>query len=82
MPFWLMATQDPLFRSLSKDRESQMERQPHLTTVTITYIAKISERIRRVCEDYNIRTAFKTAGTLRTTLVRVKDPRTGNYPAV
>ena len=42
--------------------------------MTISYIAEKSERIRRVCKDYNIRTAFKTAGTLRTTHVRVKDP--------
>ena len=42
--------------------------------MVILYVAELSEQVRRVCRDYNIRTAFKSASTLRTTLVRVKDP--------
>ena len=43
-------------------------------TITIPYIAGVSEEIRRVCCDYDVRVAFKTGKTLRTKLTKVKDP--------
>ena len=36
-------------------------------------MAELSEWVRRVCNNCNIRTAFKSADTLRSTLVEVKD---------
>ena len=61
-----------------RDDHNQMERSSpmHVTTVAIPYVAELSERIRRVCKDYiyNIRRAFQSAATLRSALVKVKDP--------
>ena len=54
-------------------REGEMDRVPR-TTVTIPYIAGVSEEIRRVCLDYDVRVAFKTGRTLCFKLTRVKDP--------
>ena len=53
--------------------ERETDRVPR-TTVTIPYIAGVSEEIRRVCWDYDVRVAFKTGRTLRSKLTRVKDP--------
>ena len=60
-------------RSLEKRQQPDKEEQSHKATVVIPYVAELSERVRRVCRDYNIRTAFKSASTLRTALVRVKE---------
>ena len=38
------------------------------------YVAGVSERIRRVCRDFNIRAVFKSGPTLRSLLTKVKDP--------
>ena len=57
-------------RSLERRPQPDEEEQSHRTTVVIPYVAELSERVRRVCRDYNIRTAFKSASTLRTALVR------------
>ena len=38
------------------------------------YMAGVSERIRKVCRDFNIRTVFKSGPTLRSLLTKVKDP--------
>ena len=37
-------------------------------------MAGVSERIRKVCRDFNIRTVFKSGPTLRSLLTKVKDP--------
>ena len=37
-------------------------------------MAGVSERIRKVCRDFNIRTVFKSGPTLRGILTKVKDP--------
>ena len=37
------------------------------------YIAGVSEQIRRVCRDFNIRVVFKSGPTLRSLLTKVKD---------
>ena len=43
------------------DRVSEEERPP---IVHLPYIAGVSERIKRVCKDFNIRTVFKSRATL------------------
>ena len=55
-------------RSLERRPQPDEEEQSHRTTVVIPYVAELSERVRRVCRDYNIRTAFKSTSTLRTAL--------------
>ena len=37
-------------------------------------LAGVSERIRRVCKDFNIRAVFRSRPTLRSLLTKVKDP--------
>ena len=44
------------------DGEMEEERPP---TVHLPYVAGVSERIRRVCRDFNIRAVFKSGPTLR-----------------
>ena len=51
--------------------EREEERPP---TVHLPYIAGVSERIRRVHKDFNIRVAFKSGPTLHSLLTKVKDP--------
>ena len=43
-------------------------------TVHLPYAAGISELIRRVCKDFNIRAVFKSGPTLRSLLTKVNDP--------
>ena len=45
-----------------------------ILAITIPCIAGVSEEIRRVCWNYDVRVAFKTGRTLRSKLTRVKDP--------
>ena len=54
------------------------DKNPPLTTITIPYVPNISEKIRRITRQYNIRTAFKTNNTLRSHLTKTKpqcDPK-------
>ena len=53
--------------------EGETDRVPW-TTVIIPYIAGVSEEIRRVCLDYDVRVAFKTGRTMCSKLTRVNDP--------
>ena len=53
-----------------RDGEREEERTP---TVHLPYVAGVSERIRRVCRDFNIRTVFKSRPTLCSLLTKVKD---------
>ncbi len=41
--------------------------------LTIPYVAGLSERIQRVCRDFDIKTTFKLGKTLRSHLTEVKD---------
>ena len=43
-------------------------------TITITYVAGISGEIRRICNDFDTRVAFRTAKTICSELTRVRDP--------
>ena len=67
-------------RSASKQRtprepddndDNETERPP---MAYLPYVAGVSERIRKVCRDFNIRTVFKSGPTLRSLLTKVKDP--------
>ena len=49
------------------DGETEEERPP---TVHLPYVAGVSERIGRVCRDFNIRAVFKSGPTI---LTKVKD---------
>ena len=42
--------------------------------MTIPYVASISEEIRRVHKDYDVRVAFTSGKTLHSLLTQVKDP--------
>ena len=55
------------------DKTDEEEQKP-LATATIPYIQGLSENIRRLLRDYNIRTAFKSSWTLGRLLTKVKDP--------
>ena len=55
-------------------RTEQDQGQPPRATVTIPYVAGVSEEIRRVCKDYDVRVAFTSRKTLHSLLTRVKDP--------
>ena len=54
----------------SRDEEQEEERGP---LVVIPYVTGMSEDIRRVCREFNIRVVFKYGGTLRSMLTKVKD---------
>ena len=54
-----------------RDEEREEERPP---TVHLPYIAGVSEQIRRVCKDFNIRAVFRSGPTLRSLLTKIKDP--------
>ena len=56
------------------DNENENDKTKKPSTAFIPYVAGISERIRKVCRDYNIRTVFKSGPTLRSLLTKVKDP--------
>ncbi len=58
-------------RSPSKDH-TNTEQEKGLI-LTIPYIAGLSERIQRVCRDFDIKTTFKSGKTLRSHLTKVKD---------
>ena len=54
-------------------RQGQQDQTPK-ATITIPYVAGVSEEIRRVCRPFDVRVAFKAGRTLRSMLTRVKDP--------
>ena len=45
-----------------------------LPTAFLPYIAGVSERVRKVCQDFNIRMVFRSGPTLRNLLTKAKDP--------
>ena len=58
-------------REPDDDDDSETERPP---MAYIPYVAGVSERIRKVCQDFSIRTVFKSGPTLRSLLTNIKDP--------
>ena len=60
-------------RSASAAREEgEVEERP--PTVHLPYVAGVSERIRRVCRDFDIRAVFRSKPTLRSLLTRQRPP--------
>lgn len=59
--------------SYTADKPDNEEQKP-LATATIPYTSGLSESIKRLLRDYNIRTAFKSSWTLGRMLTKVKDP--------
>ena len=43
-------------------------------TITVPYVAGVSEEIRRISNTFDIRVAFRTVRTIRSELTRVKEP--------
>ena len=44
------------------------------STITIPYVAGASEEIKRICRSFDVRVAFRMAGTIHSELMKVKDP--------
>ena len=67
----------PFVQSASKHRtprepdDNETDRPP---MAYLPYVAGVSEGIRKVCRDFNIRTVFKSGPTFRSFLTKVKDP--------
>ena len=55
----------------SNDDDNDAEKPP---VAFLPYVAGVSERIRKACQDFNIRAVFKSGPTLRSLLTKVKDP--------
>ena len=55
----------------SNGKEQDWDRK---TTISIPYVSCVSEEIRRICNTFNIRVAFRTVKTIHSELTRVKDP--------
>ena len=58
-------------RTLREPDDNETERSP---MAYLPYVADVSERIRKVCRDFNIRTVFKSGPTLCVILAKVKYP--------
>ena len=56
-----------------KPRPRTEDLEPPKAIILVPYVAGLSEDIRRIARGYNIRTTFRTRGTLRQTLTKVKD---------
>ena len=73
---WLSSLLHPLClcsqASVGARRGRREEERP--PTVHLPYVAGVSERIRKVCKDFNIRMVFKSGPTLCSLRTRVKDP--------
>jgi hypothetical protein len=62
----------------SKDRRHQKEEDKPLGTIYIPYVKGVSEKLRRIGKQYNIRTICRIKHTLRYSLVKTRpkiDPR-------
>ena len=55
----------------SNDDDNEAEKPP---VAFLPYVAGVSERIRKVCQDFNIQAVFKSGPTLRSLLTKVKIP--------
>ena len=55
----------------SDDSDEKSKKKPPVAL--LPYVAGRSERIRKVCQDFNIRTVFKSGPTLRNLLTKAKD---------
>ena len=62
---------EPSIDSDDSDDEKTSKKKPPVAF--LPYVAGVSERIRKVCQDFNIRTVFRSGPTLRSLLTRAKD---------
>ena len=60
-------------RAPREDNEEREEERSPTVHLPYRYVVSISERIRRVCKDFNVRVVFKSGPTLRSLLTKVKD---------
>ena len=60
--------------SISTPSQTRQPQDPPRTTICVPYVSGVSEDIRRVCRQFNIRVAFRSGRSLRSLLTRVKDP--------
>ena len=58
-------------RTPRKPDDNKIEKPP---IAYLSYVTGVSERIRKVCRDFNIRTVIKSGPTLCGILTKVKDP--------
>ena len=58
-------------REPSDDDDNDTEKPP---IAFLPYVAGVSERIRKVCQDFNIRMVFRSGPTLGNLLTKAKDP--------
>ena len=63
-----------LQKRVQNSERAQTDQEPPLTTIAVPYVSGLSEDIRRVCRQFNIRVAFRSGHSLRSVLTRVKDP--------
>jgi hypothetical protein len=66
---------DSIVKGLTVKSRPETEKKIPLGTVVIPYVKSVSEKFRRIGNQYNIRTVFKTSHTHRRSLVRTRpDP--------
>ena len=58
----------------AKDNSQQQPREKPTATVSLPYTRGLSEKLRRICGRYNIRTVFRSTTTLRKSLTHVRPP--------
>ncbi|KAJ8911898.1 hypothetical protein NQ315_012312 [Exocentrus adspersus] len=56
----------------SRQENTRVEENSNIISPVIPYIRGLSEKIRRIGNAYNVRTAFRTQDTLRANLTRIK----------
>ena len=63
---------------------SEGDQETESKMLVIPYVSNVSEKIRRVCKEFNIFTVFRSSRTLRSYLSRVKDkiPSTMNSSVI
>ena len=59
-----------------KEASQQQPRDKPIATVSLPYNRGLSEKLRRICGAYNIRTVFRSTTTLRRSLTKVRPPTT------
>ena len=64
----------PATQPTEESEDNEQEEKEKSPSFTISYMAGVSERIRRTCKKFNINVFFKSGPTLRSMLSRVKDP--------
>ena len=80
LPLWFCSNAQRLLHDQLHGPTSSLQKFRHIPADRVAIVhacsatAGVSERIRRVCQDFNIRTVFRSGPTLRGLLTKVKDP--------